>query len=245
MAQTSDIDHTSTFGGYATVDADYTVSIPDAVRRCRWIAVDLGARDFALYFAGTSLDRRQIVACFDSAYPNVSAATKLVSIGSSEHAMRHAHNSSTPCWWIDDGGAMDDFEALVWASRIPPFAPGGRGLAFPVHAERGQSGLIVFTGPNLAPAAETLHEIHGRCFSLFEAVARLRPSEAGQLPSMSRRELECLKLTSKGYTSEEIARLLKLSVHTANQYLTQTTQKLNAVNRMHAVAKALRLGLID
>ena len=39
--------------------------------------------------------------------------------------------------------------------------------------------------------------------------------------------------------------MLKLSVHTANQYLTNTTQKLDAVNRMHAVAKALRMGLIE
>ena len=38
---------------------------------------------------------------------------------------------------------------------------------------------------------------------------------------------------------------LKLSVHTANQYLTQSAQKLDAVNRTQAVAKALRLGLID
>ena len=43
----------------------------------------------------------------------------------------------------------------------------------------------------------------------------------------------------------EIAAQLGLSVHTANQYLTNSAQKLNAVNRMHAVAKALRLGLID
>ena len=63
--------------------------------------------------------------------------------------------------------------------------------------------------------------------------------------SISKRELECLKLTANGNTSEEIARLLKLSVHTANQYLTQSTQKLNAVNRNQAVAKALRLGLIE
>ena len=54
-----------------------------------------------------------------------------------------------------------------------------------------------------------------------------------------------LKLTANGYTSEAIARLLKLSVHTANQYLTQCAQKLNAVSRTQAVAKALRLGLID
>jgi DNA-binding CsgD family transcriptional regulator len=62
---------------------------------------------------------------------------------------------------------------------------------------------------------------------------------------MSRRELECLSLTADGQTSEEIAARLGLSVHTANQYLTNSTQKLNAVNRMHAVAKALRMGLID
>ena len=62
---------------------------------------------------------------------------------------------------------------------------------------------------------------------------------------MSAREIQCLRLTAEGKTSEEIARRLGLSVHTANQYLSATSQKLNAVNRMHAVAKALRLGLID
>ncbi len=62
---------------------------------------------------------------------------------------------------------------------------------------------------------------------------------------MSKRERQCLQLTARGKTSDEIAAALGLSIHTANQYLTATTQKLNAVNRMHAVAKALRLGLID
>jgi DNA-binding CsgD family transcriptional regulator len=72
-----------------------------------------------------------------------------------------------------------------------------------------------------------------------------RISRSNFPPLISKRELECLKLTANGYTSDEIARLLKLSVHTANQYLSNTTQKLDAVNRMHAVAKALRMGLID
>ena len=58
------------------------------------------------------------------------------------------------------------------------------------------------------------------------------------------RELECVRLTANGMTSEQIAAALKLSVHTANQYLTNSTQKLNAANRVHAVAKALKLGLI-
>ena len=100
-------------------------------------------------------------------------------------------------------------------------------------------------GSAMRVTQEMLYEIHGRCFALFSAVARIRPGEAGRVRAISKRELECLKLTANGHTSEEIARLLKLSVHTANQYLTQTTQKLNAVNRMQAVAKALRMGLIE
>ena len=76
-------------------------------------------------------------------------------------------------------------------------------------------------------------------------MTRIRPGDGAKFPTISKRELECLKLTANGYTSEDIARLLKLSVHTANQYLTNTTQKLDAVNRMQAVAKALRMGLIE
>ncbi|MGT2467547.1 response regulator transcription factor [Mesorhizobium atlanticum] len=85
-----------------------------------------------------------------------------------------------------------------------------------------------------------------RSFALFAAVARIRPGDTGRTRSISKRELECLKLTASGSTSEEIAKLLKLSVHTASQYLTQSTQKLNAVNlQLRQVAKALRLGLIE
>ena len=69
-------------------------------------------------------------------------------------------------------------------------------------------------------------------------------SPAGDRPAMSNRELDCLRLTADGKTSEEIAAMLGLSMHTATQYLTSAAQKLDAVSRTHAVAKALRLGLI-
>lgn len=225
--------------------ADRTVTLADAARYCRWIAADLGARDFALCFAGTSSDSSRLVPCFDSDYPSTMSAARLLGGGIGEHLLRHARQSTAPCWWADDAAAETSLSALAWASRIEPLAQIGRGIAFPVYAERGQAGLFIFGGPDLAPDARSLHALHAHCFSLFEAVARMSPARDGKLPAVSRRELECLKLTSRGYTSEEIAKLLKLSVHTANQYLTQTTQKLNAVNRMHAVAKALRLGLID
>lgn len=222
-----------------------TVTLDDAIRRCRWMAADLGARDFALCLVGASAEGdQQLTPVFDSNFPGgPQAAAHLLSGGIGEQLIRHARMSTAPCWWVDSG--EDGFGSLTWTNQIANSELGGRGIAFPVYTDRGQAGIFIFGGPSLSPDPAALHDLHGRCFTLFDAVSRLGAGGTGKLPQMSRREIECLKLTSRGYTSEEIAKLLKLSVHTANQYLTQTTQKLNAVNRMHAVAKALRMGLID
>ena len=236
------------FGGISLgSDTLRTVTIPDAVRRCRWISVDINASSFTLLFAGPSAERPFLAPCFDSQYPGISAETKFISGEDRFGLVSHARASSVPCFWDDLPGSVSSsfLNALQWTMRIEPPAAGTSGIVFPVHAERGQCGLVIFLGPEITLAPEALFDIHVRCFSLFDAVARMRPGESAKFPSISKRELECLKLTANGYTSEEIARLLKLSVHTANQYLTNTTQKLDAVNRMHAVAKALRMGLLE
>jgi len=224
-----------------------TVTIPDAVRRCRWIAVDLNASDFALFFVAPSAERPRLVPCFDSSYPGMAGITGRIAASDRSGIIGHARASSVPCWWNDVAGCPSSasFAALGWAARVEPLIAGTSGLAFPVHADRGQCGLIVFLGSDIALATEGMFDIHARCFSLFDAVVRIRSGEGAKFPSISKRELECLKLTANGYTSDEIAHVLKLSVHTANQYLTNTAQKLDAVNRTHAVAKALRMGLIE
>lgn len=226
--------------------APYAVSIAEAVRRCRWIAQDINAKSFALFTVGPSLERSCLVPCFDSDYPGIGVA-KTVSALDSEDIVHHVRLSTQPRWWVDDGciNTRRQFEDLSWASSTDPLVPGTSGIAFPVHAERGRCGLALFAGGQIVLEQLKLYEVHARCFTLFYAVSRLRPGDVGLSRAMSRRELECLKLTANGYTSEEIARLLKLSVHTANQYLTQSAQKLNAVSRTQAVAKALRLGLIE
>lgn len=236
------------FGAFSLgSETHHAVTIPDAVRRCRWIAVDINASAFGLFFVSPSPERARLVSCFDSDYPGTAVATKFISGANGEDIVHQTRISTAPRWWADDGtaGSEEAFQNLTWAERMAPLAPGTNGIAFPVHADRGHCGLVVFLGSEIALPEETLYEIHARCFSLFSAVARIRPNDAGSMRSISKRELECLKLTANGNTSEEIARLLKLSVHTANQYLTQSTQKLNAVNRNQAVAKALRLGLIE
>ena len=221
-----------------------TLTISDAVRRCLWIAVDVNAAAFGLYFVGPSSERALLVPCFDSAYPAVASHTRQITGDNNLSIVKHARNSTAPCWW-SDGPASTTFEHLDWAEETSPLVPGASGIAFPVYADRGQCGLVVFLGDEIALPADSLFDVHSRCFALFNEVARIRSGESGKFPSISKRELECLKLAANGYTSEEIARLLTLSVHTANQYLTSTTQKLDAVNRMHAIAKALRMGLIE
>ncbi|RUW56477.1 MULTISPECIES: helix-turn-helix transcriptional regulator [unclassified Mesorhizobium] len=238
----------SPFGAFSLgSETHHAVTIPDAVRRCRWISVDINASAFGLFFVSPSPERARLVPCFDSDYPGTAVATKFISGANGEEIVRHSRISTEPRWWTDDGVAAmaGMFGSLAWTGQMAPLTPGSSGIAFPVHADRGQCGLVVFLGSEIALPQDALYEIHARCFSLFAAVARMRPGDAGRMRSISKRELECLKLTANGNTSEEIARLLKLSVHTANQYLTQSTQKLNAVNRNQAVAKALRLGLIE
>ena len=237
--------HRNPFGAitYASEHAP-TLTVPDAVRRCRWIAVDINATSFGLFQICSPSERQMLSPCFDSAYPHITDETKLIGRADISALVNHIRTSTAPCCWNDGRVGSDALQGIEWCKRIEPLVAGTSGMAFPVHAER-KSGIVVFFGPDIRLDSHALFEIHARCFSLFEAATRIRRNQSEDIPSVSKRELECLKLTANGYTSEEIARLLKLSVHTANQYLTNTTQKLNAMNRMHAVAKALRMGLID
>jgi DNA-binding CsgD family transcriptional regulator len=222
------------------------ITIPEAVRRCRGMADDLNASEFSLFTMSVALERTRPVPWFDCHHPGVSDATRLIAGPDGEHLLRHARASTLPCWWDDVQGSLSR-EMLAKSDmgrRLGGFAPGLSGIAFPVFGTAGRGGLVVFLGHEIAIDEELCLDIHARCFALFESLSKLGTNELDKMPVVSKRELECLKLTANGMTSEQIAAALKLSVHTANQYLTNSTQKLNAANRVHAVAKALKLGLI-
>lgn len=62
--------------------------------------------------------------------------------------------------------------------------------------------------------------------------------------TLNARETECLKWAAAGKTSSEIAQITALSEHTINHYLATCCRKLDAVNRIQATVKAVRLGII-
>jgi len=228
------------------------VALPEAVLRCRALVGGLGATGFSLLFTAAQGEARRLAPVFDSAFPGVSALSRALSSPAAERLARGAAASAAPLWWRAESAAAPflDAEARQWAREVEsPLAETALadqpGILFPVAQENGRAGVVAFYGAALALDTDALCEAHAACFALFVEVARQRPLASAILPSMSKREIECLRLTAQGLTSEEIATELNLSVHTANQYLTSSAHKLNAVNRIHAVAKALRGGLID
>jgi two-component system, NarL family, response regulator YdfI len=73
-----------------------------------------------------------------------------------------------------------------------------------------------------------------------------RPAEAQGLsgPLLTPRELEVLRLVSAGAANKEIAEALYLSADTVKTHLANIYKKLGVEGRAHAVAVALRQGLL-
>jgi DNA-binding CsgD family transcriptional regulator len=69
--------------------------------------------------------------------------------------------------------------------------------------------------------------------------------EAIDLNAITQREIEALTLVAHGAKPIEVAALMHISQETVKAHLDSARDKLHALNRVHAVAKALRAGLIS
>ncbi|MEP5611961.1 MAG: LuxR C-terminal-related transcriptional regulator [Cyclobacteriaceae bacterium] len=71
-------------------------------------------------------------------------------------------------------------------------------------------------------------------------IERYDPSKLG----LSQREVEVLELLSQGYSNQEIADKLFVSLNTIKTHISKIYQKLNAKRRTQAIQKARELALI-
>jgi len=62
---------------------------------------------------------------------------------------------------------------------------------------------------------------------------------------LSKREQEVLQWAAEGKSEWEIGLMLGLSEHAADKFIRSARTKLHAGNRTQAVARAIRLGLIN
>ncbi|MBC7284385.1 LuxR C-terminal-related transcriptional regulator [Hoeflea sp.] len=127
---------------------------------------------------------------------------------------------------------------------VPVPVNSGIDLAFPAQLGAMGNGYVIFFSVRAAINNDLLIDLHRKSLTVIREKLRLSFGGATQSDKLNEREIECLQLVGNGMKSEAIGERLTLSVHTVNAYLGSATTKLNAVNRIQAIAKAIRLGII-
>jgi DNA-binding NarL/FixJ family response regulator len=109
--------------------------------------------------------------------------------------------------------------------------------------DAGASGFVVKSGPpqDLVRAVRTVHAGLPYVDATLGIALGRRPSRA----LLSEREAEVLQHLAHGLTTDSVGKELFLSPATVRSYAENAMRKLEAHNRVHAVAIALRLGLIS
>jgi LuxR family quorum sensing-dependent transcriptional regulator len=122
------------------------------------------------------------------------------------------------------------------------------GFCVPIYSVSGFQAAVSFGGREFRRDPEfqgALHLLaiyaHGR---LREMLADTGNRAAVRALNLSSREVECLRWSAEGKTTWEISCILGLSEKTVEKYLTCAIRKLDASNRVHAVAQAFRAHIL-
>lgn len=78
-----------------------------------------------------------------------------------------------------------------------------------------------------------------------DVAGAIEAAAGDELPSLSARELEVLRLVSRGHTLAEVAQALVVSPHTARTFVRRIYAKLQVKSRGEAVRVAAHQGLLD
>ncbi|ASS98274.1 MULTISPECIES: helix-turn-helix transcriptional regulator [Geobacillus] len=126
---------------------------------------------------------------------------------------------------------------------VPVYVPTEGRMIGGVVLDRGP-GRFFAVDRRLFPALMKFGQSAGELLlKLIEAPVRKKEGEEHE--PLSPREIEVLKLLADGASTSEAAEQLYLSEFTVRDYISSVLRKLRAKNRTEAVAKALRLAIIE
>ena len=123
-------------------------------------------------------------------------------------------------------------------------------VSIPVHAPNGVWAFLIATSNESDAEWEVRRD---KLLSYLKHIAQhmyrrmaamLMTEDQIDFSAITRRETEALKLASLGKNGGEIAIEMGISRETAREHLDSARVKLHALNRTHAVTKALKAGLI-
>ncbi|QRM56560.1 LuxR C-terminal-related transcriptional regulator [Sinorhizobium sp. BG8] len=117
-------------------------------------------------------------------------------------------------------------------------------VAFLLHSTGGEPHVMLYAGQREVAERAEMAFLYYASVQLFECQERTSIAGLATREKLSSREIECLRWAAAGKSSDEIAIILGISVYTVSSYFKSATKKLQAVNRMQAIASAMRMKLI-
>ena len=198
----------------------------------------------------------------NDAVMSANGMTVVAALGSCAEARAFFEHAQPPAVMLVDIGLPDGSGIdLIRASR--QLEPAPEAMVISVFGderhvvsaiEAGATGYLLKDAHNVAESIRKLLE-GGSPISSSIARHLLRrftdpPStpagdEPADLPQLTRRETEVLQFIAKGFTFNEIADMLELSVHTVTTHVKNTYRKLEVRSRGEAVFEALQRGIVE
>ena len=148
-------------------------------------------------------------------------------------------------WQLRDSQSLSDIDFPRQLQSFLVDRDLGTGFVFSVISAEGQRLVFWFCGNRNSLGQSEINELCMLILQALQSYNAIRRNIAALMCALSAREIEVIRWTSQGKTSVEIARILSLSDHTVNAYMTNAIRKLDCVNSTQLVAKAIRLKLIN
>jgi LuxR family transcriptional regulator, quorum-sensing system regulator BjaR1 len=163
--------------------------------------------------------------------------------------IRQVRLANKPFMWSEAPVAQDDSAAQKVMNEGAEFGL-VEGFAVPIYTTHGFQAIVTFGAGALTLDKSEQAGLHLIAIYAHQAIRSLLPNSGKgkgfwQLEKqLSGREIECLKWTAAGKTAYEISIITGLSHRTVEHYLINSMRKLNATNRVQAVAEAVRSRVI-
>lgn len=127
--------------------------------------------------------------------------------------------------------------------------PFHRGVVVPMHSPFGRFGMV--SAASILPPDEwertkfaCMASISLVALSAHQRSEELAAIQEASQVSLSEREIETLKWSAYGKTSEEIAMIMGITERTVRKHVGSAMSKLNVKSRVQAVAQAMAAGLV-
>ena len=163
----------------------------------------------------------------------------------SDPIVRHLRGARRPFEWKDVDFHSERFPRSSEVMHVRADFGFRNGFVVPIPGPRGASAGVFMGGDRPAFPAYVKPALHIMSLYAFEKITDLRPRPRTSDAGLTSREREVLTWTAAGKSAWEIGEILSISTRTVNEHAQTAMRKLGAGNRTHAVALALRDGLIS